>query len=188
MAGDSRNLIRRLNNLKAKLELTPELVLREVADQVLDDIQTSAITNVAPIAETQVGFDFDQFMDNLSEQRFIKRGRGNAAASLISLRELGDVDDYEEISGVPGLWHYGLGQGRKFRNAIYRNIGRRLKVAQGRQEHWDPTTPQWWFFEYGNKGGAGGVRTPATHFIGNVTRRDRIQALIRERMKRLMRL
>lgn len=162
--------------------------LSEVAVQTIGDVSDNVVTRVAS-REDQVGFDINQFLQNIRDPGPIEVfGTAQGTVGILDTQKMGTIEDLEAISHDPRLWHAGHRAGEKFRIAVFDDPDVRDELARARQAIWGDRTPQWYLLEHGTLGVPGAYpQAPPAHFIQSATRADRIALRMRNAMTSLYR-
>ena len=167
---DGSRLIARLQNAIRVAENSP-VILPDIAFDTINDVRSNASERLAG-QQYQVGFDLDQFNQNIAAPGPLNvRAPGVGSIGILDHDRMGTVEDFEDIANEPGLFHQGTGDRRGvWRNVVYPDAEWRQEVALERQAVWGDKTPQWLLLEEGFSGNGAFPATPAHHFIEDATR------------------
>lgn len=185
---DGSRLIARLHALVQATELTP-YALPDIAQDVIEDVQASAASNLANAETYQVGFDLGQFQQNIADPGPLSvPAEGVGHIGILDVEKMGTVDDFDAINfdGEPLLFHRGKGDRSSiWREIIYPNAALREQVSEGRRAVWGSKTPQWFLLNDGYTGNGAYPDTPATHFIEEATHPPTVLAKMLARFERM---
>lgn len=184
---DGSRLIARLKKAIVVADNSP-VVLPDIALDTIADVRDNAVGRLAG-QQYQVGFDLDQFVENISLPGKLNiPAPGVGSIGILDHEKMGTVEDFEDIANEPGLFHQGTGDRRGvWRNVVYPNASLREEVALERQAVWGDKTPQWMFLEDGFSGNGAFPATPAHHFIADATGATTILPRLRAAFARLFR-
>ena len=183
MPADASRLIGRLQAAIKAAEASPA-ILPDIALATINDVQAEAATLAGQ--EYQVGFDLDQFQQNIAQPGRLDVPRpGVGTIGILDIDRMGTVKDFEEIKGER-LFHQGTGdRAGVWENIVYPDAEWRAQVALERQAVWGDKTPQWMFLEDGFSGNGAFPSTPAHHFIEHGTRSTTILQRMRAAASRI---
>lgn len=184
------NGTRLIARLQAAIKIAEEspIVLADVALDTIADVKANAAARLGG-QEYQVGFDLDQFQENISRPgRLHVPAPGVGTIGILDVEQMGTADDFEAIGNVPGLFHQGTHDKHgTWRNVVYPDPQLRDEVATARQAVWGDRTPQWIMLENGFTGNGAFPSTPPHHFIQDSVRAATILPRMRAAFARLFR-
>lgn len=160
---DGTRLLSRLRNA-IKVAENSAIILPDIAFETIADVRSNANSRLAG-QEYQVGFDLEQFNDNIATPGRLHTGPGTGRIGILDPDRMGTLADFDSI-GEAGLFHQGTKDSKGvWRNVVYPDPELREEVAQDRQAVWGDKTPQWFLLEEGWHGDGAFPDTPAHHFI-----------------------
>lgn len=184
---DGNRLIVRLQAAIKAAESSPA-ILPDIALATLAEVRSNADARLTG-QEYQVGFDLNQFQNNIAQPgRLNIRAPGVGTIGILDVERMGTADDFEAIASVPGLFHQGTNDVRgMWRNVVYPDPELRQEVAEERQAVWGDKSPQWILLEEGFTGSGAFPSTPPHHFIQDAVRPTVIFARMRAAATRIFR-
>ena len=129
---DGTRLIARLQAAIKIAEESP-IVLADVALDTIADVKANAAARLTG-QEYQVGFDLDQFQENISRPgRLHVPAPGVGVIGILDVEEMGTAEDFEAIGSIPGLFHQHTGDTHgTWRNIVYPDPALRDEVEDAR--------------------------------------------------------
>ena len=138
----------RLRRLQTELPRAASRGAYDAAEGVKNFVQVQVQQDWQGAESQQVGFDLGNFIRIIDDVEVT----GEGGYGILNINKMGTAEDFEQIAGVPTMWHMGLRMGDSFRRLIVEKPATRQMLAADRQTIWGSKEPQWWFMNYGNLG------------------------------------